>query len=84
MMLFLVTLCLLVVATPVLAKLYLKGLPQAPACPACLALTRAASDGRRIGLLLQNAGVSAVRECTCCGWRGRMRWRLAHRRVRSE
>lgn len=74
---------LLVIATPVLAALYLRTLPEAPACPGCSAVTRIASQDR-FGHLLREMRVSAVRECTRCGWRGRMRWRWAPRRIRRE
>ena len=70
----------LVIAALVLGGLYLRALPEAPACPGCAAVTRVAA-GDRLAPFLHEARVSAVRECTRCGWRGRRRWKWAPRRV---
>jgi hypothetical protein len=63
---------------------YLHRLPYAPECPHCHAVTgQAAAHGvvdRACALLT----ATPVRHCARCGWAGRMRWRLAHERVRER
>jgi len=60
---------------------YLDRLPYAPECPHCGAVT---ADGWPRGWLDRACGrftATAFRTCACCGWAGRMRWRLATQRV---
>lgn len=67
-------------ATPacgvLLAWRYAAGLPEAPACPQCHAISREA-HGWAVERLFTRVSATAVRECARCGWRGRMRWRWA-------
>jgi hypothetical protein len=62
---------------------YVLRLPYAPECPHCHAVTgQTAADGvldRACAVL----AATPVRHCARCGWAGRMRWRLAHERVRD-
>lgn len=75
----------LVLITAALLRRYVWGLPEAPSCPTCCMVTRAAVvDDLMPDFLLTSVSVTAVRECTRCGWHGRMRWRWAVRRVRRE
>jgi hypothetical protein len=62
---------------------YLEHLPFAPACPSCRSVAR--STGRDWpGLyLLPRLADTFLAKCARCGWRGRMRWRLAPRQVRE-
>jgi Zn ribbon nucleic-acid-binding protein len=83
----LLTLSLLVVlclAAPTLAWWYLQRLPFAPDCPTCRAVTRQAGDGVLADRWVMAAVAIAHRECTRCGWRGRMRWRWAPTRISSR
>jgi hypothetical protein len=74
-----VALCLL--AAPTVLGLYLQRLPVAPDCPCCRALTREASIAALSDRWVGTAVATMVRECTSCGWRGRMRWRWAPSRM---
>ncbi|HET7230340.1 MAG TPA: hypothetical protein VFJ16_10075 [Longimicrobium sp.] len=85
MMLLLWLMVLAVVAgvTPFAVAHYRGRLPYAPECPHCRAVT---SQSHGHGLVDQICAVLAatpVRSCARCGWAGRMRWRLAHERVRN-
>jgi len=78
-----VLLGLLAVALPLLVGRYLWRLPEAPACPECRAVTLAAAS--RAGWVpLSRVVPVTVRECSRCGWRGRMRWRWARSEVLSR
>jgi hypothetical protein len=56
---------------------YLQRLPVAPWCPGCHALTRGEDRPSLLGLLLPALAATVIRECLACGWKGRMRLRLA-------
>jgi hypothetical protein len=67
---------------PVLVWWYVQRLPFAPDCPSCRAVTRQASEGVVLTRWILGAATTVVRECTSCGWHGRMRWRWAPTRSR--
>jgi hypothetical protein len=74
----------LVAAAPFLIHRYVRGLPVAPACPSCSAITRetrAAVDPFRV---IPHLTATSLGECTRCGWRGRMRWKWATRAARRQ
>lgn len=81
-MLGLVLLGLLAVAVPLLVGSYLGRLPEAPACPECRALTLARPEAG--WFLIARLVPVTLRECTQCGWRGRMRWRWARSPASSD
>jgi len=56
---------------------YMSGLPDAPHCPGCRSVTRGEAAPDLIAALLPVLAATVFRECTACGWRGRMRLRLA-------
>jgi hypothetical protein len=62
---------------PSLFARYLRALPDAPLCPGCRALTHGADGPGIVGLVLPALAATVIRECVACGWRGRMRLRLA-------
>jgi hypothetical protein len=68
-------------AAPLVAQLYVRRLPVAPVCPACSSVAREIDSGDLLRFLPLLA-TTFVGECSGCGWRGRMRWRWAPRRVR--
>lgn len=82
-MLTFVLVAVLVLATPLAVWCYLSGLPVAPLCPVCSAVTLARGVDAGRGALPQ-IGLTSSRECTHCGWHGRMRWRWAQDRARDE
>lgn len=84
--LLLSTVCagLLLFGVPALVRRYVGRLPEAPECPGCFAVTRMAEGGWLPSFLHRRFPITAVRECTRCGWRGRMRWRWAPRRVQGR
>lgn len=84
MNMFLAGVAALVVAGPVLFTRYLRHLPEAPACPTCCSVTRDANSILMFAMLLPSLTATAVRECTRCGWKGRMRWRWAENRVEHQ
>lgn len=61
----------------------LSGLPYAPECPTCRGLTCATIRLSRVDRVLAACGGADARQCTRCGWQGRMRWRLATARARD-
>ena len=67
-----------------LLSAYVRSLPRAPACPDCRSVTRAAAEALGTMRLPGSVAVTEKRECTRCGWRGRMRWRWAVRRIREN
>jgi hypothetical protein len=74
----------LVIALPYLLQYYIARLPAAPACPSCRAVTRETSS---VWLWLDrfpSLATTYIGECNRCGWRGRLRWRWAARRVRGD
>lgn len=62
---------------PSLTERYVRRLPDAPWCPGCRALTRGQAEGGVMALLLPALAATVRGECQRCGWRGRMRLRLA-------
>lgn len=68
-------------AAPYLFHRYLERLPEAPACPSCRTVTRDAGTDGWAAHLAPVLLVTIVRECSRCGWKGRMRWRWAERRA---
>ena len=62
---------------------HLAALPYAPECPACHGLTSAPGRLTRLDRVLAACGGAATRDCPRCGWRGRMRWRVAAARARE-
>ncbi len=85
MALILTTVAIAALAAPVFALHYLTRLPEAPACPACRRITTRHELGRATGAdrLLGVVSPTQVRQCTGCGWQGRMRWRWAIQREGS-
>jgi hypothetical protein len=77
-------LVLLTVAAWTLTVLHLTHLPVAPQCPDCRTVTGQPTHTTALDRLFGLLGNAAARECPRCGWAGRMRWRLAVRRTRSE
>ena len=79
----LLSLVIAALAAPGILLHYLSRLPDAPACPACRAVTCEAVSrvtpvlGDRLWAVLD---ATPPRNCTECGWRGRMRWRWAPER----
>jgi len=65
-----------------LAVQYLVSLPWAPECPTCKCVTSRPARTGRLDRLFAQLGGAELRQCTRCGWSGRMRWRLAAERVR--
>lgn len=74
----------LIVSAGSLLQRYLERLPVAPACPACGGITHATGMGALPARLLPALAATGVRDCRRCGWHGRMRWRLAPRRVAGD
>jgi hypothetical protein len=66
------------------AVVHLTHLPVAPRCPDCRATTRENAATTTLDRLFGEVGHASARECTRCGWAGRMRWRLAVRRTAGE
>jgi hypothetical protein len=66
-----------VLLLPTVFERYVRRLPDAPICPGCRALTRASSAAGLAALFLPMFSTTVMRECGVCGWRGRMRLRLA-------
>jgi hypothetical protein len=56
---------------------YRSQLPAAPACPGCRAMTIGCPEVWLFTHVLPSLADTVRRECTRCGWRGRMRLRLA-------
>jgi hypothetical protein len=73
---------LIAAAIPALVQLYFRRLPVAPMCPACSSVAREIESGGDPLRWLPPLATTFVGECAGCGWRGRMRWRWAPRRVR--
>jgi hypothetical protein len=67
----------LLLTLPSLLSRYRAALPDAPRCPACRSFTTACGEFRAIEYLLPGLTDTVRRECLLCGWRGRMRLRLA-------
>jgi hypothetical protein len=79
-MLLALTLIAAAFAAPFLIDLYLRRLPIAPACPSCAAVARQAALQRlqvSVSPWIPAFGRTFVAECVRCGWKGRMRWKLA-------
>lgn len=74
----------LALAAPFLLAAYVQRLPVAPACPSCRAVTRAVDRECLAASLRSLLPSTYVGECGRCGWRGRLRWRWATRRVRHD
>jgi hypothetical protein len=70
-------LLLVMLAAPVLIDRYVRHLPVAPACPTCACVARQAQVGPRLMAWIPAFGRTFLAECGRCGWRGRMRWKLA-------
>lgn len=83
-MILLFAIAVALAATPLLIERYVAGLPDAPSCPTCRGVTQTTARGWLPDRLLSTAMLTAVRSCTRCGWRGRMRWRWAEDRVRGR
>ena len=75
-LLFAVVTALLLILPGVLYR-YVRHLPDAPLCPGCRALTSSRDESSLTVLLLPTLAATVLRECGRCGWRGRMRLRLA-------
>jgi hypothetical protein len=65
------------VMLPNLVDRYLQRIPDAPLCPGCRSLTRGGNGPGLLAMILPALAATVVRECSACGWRGRMRLRLA-------
>ncbi|HEX8904760.1 MAG TPA: hypothetical protein VF771_07965 [Longimicrobiaceae bacterium] len=63
---------------------YVHRLPYAPECPHCRAVTAQAPAHGPVDRVCALLAATPVRHCARCGWTGRMRWRLAHERVRDR
>jgi hypothetical protein len=61
---------------PSLFDRYLQRIPDAPHCPGCRSLTRGEDGPGVVALLLPALAATVIRECSACGWKGRMRLRL--------
>lgn len=70
-------------AASLLALHYLVGLPYAPECPTCRGVTARPPRTTAVDRFLARCSGADARHCQRCGWRGRMRWRLAEERVRK-
>lgn len=66
------------------AVFHLAHLPVAPQCPDCRTVTTILGRPTLLDRVLGQLGNAAARECTRCGWSGRMRWRLALQRTPSK
>jgi hypothetical protein len=73
----------MVLAASWLAAHYLVNLPFAPECPACKCVTAQRPGASRADRLFAQLSGADARQCTRCGWSGRMRWRLAEERVKK-
>lgn len=67
----------LLLALPSLLSRYRAALPDAPRCPECRSYTSGCGDLLALEYLLPGLTDTVRRECRRCGWRGRMRLRLA-------
>jgi hypothetical protein len=63
---------------------YVHRLPYAPECPHCRTVTAQAPVHGVLDRLCALVAATPVRHCARCGWAGRMRWRLAHERIRGR
>ncbi len=77
-------LALVSIALSAVAVAHLAHLPVAPQCPDCRTLTGQSTRTTTLDRFFGQMANAAARECPRCGWSGRMRWRLAVRRTRSE
>ncbi|HEY0016255.1 MAG TPA: hypothetical protein VGC13_08045 [Longimicrobium sp.] len=66
------------------AAQYMVSLPYAPECPACKRVTAQCTRTSRADRLFAQLSGADARQCTRCGWAGRMRWRLAEERVKKR
>lgn len=69
---------------PLLLNHYVARLPYAPECPCCRTVTAQAPVHGAVDRLCALLTATPVRTCARCGWAGRMRWRIAHERVRPH
>jgi len=72
-----VMVALAVLILPASFDQYVRRLPDAPRCPGCRALTRGSGGPGLVAALLPVLATTMIRECSVCGWRGRMRLRFA-------
>lgn len=63
---------------------YRERLPVAPSCPSCRAVTSGVAGGELLTYIFPSFAATVLRECTRCGWSGRMRWRVAPKTVRRD
>ena len=80
----LILLVAIVAVVPSLLTHYVHRLPYAPECPHCRAVTGQAAAHGWVDRVCALLAATPVRTCARCGWAGRMRWRLAHERVRGR
>jgi hypothetical protein len=74
---FLALMVALLIATPLLVDRFLRALPIAPACPTCRSVVSEVGLHFTLEAVIPAMSRTFVGECARCGWRGRMRWRLA-------
>jgi hypothetical protein len=67
----------MVLLLPSAVNRYRAGLPDAPRCPDCRAYTTGSKELWSLISFLPGLADTVRRECLRCGWRGRMRLRLA-------
>lgn len=79
-----VLLVVMMVLVPRTLTQYVHRLPYAPECPHCHAVTGQTAAHGAIDRVCALLAATPVRHCSRCGWTGRMRWRLAHERVRDR
>lgn len=77
MELFLTLMMALLLGTPLLIDRLLRALPVAPACPSCRSVVSEVKASRSLESVIPAMARTFVGECAGCGWRGRMRWRVA-------
>lgn len=75
---------LLVLVAPFVLERFVRSLPVAPFCPGCRAATCVLGSGDGFWRRLPILAMVTLSECTRCGWRGAMRWRLARRAARRD
>lgn len=77
-------LTLLAAAGSAYALVHLARLPMAPACPHCRSVTGQRSRPGLLDRAFAAVADAVARECSHCGWAGRMRWRPALGRTPAD
>lgn len=72
-----VAVLILSLTAPSLLEVYLRQLPVAPTCPSCRSVARQIAVACSFSEFLPALNRTFKAECPRCGWRGRMRLKLA-------